>query len=187
MKQQVLEIGQAAGDLSGQTSIGQWALGWPGEVDRTLCWVSFCALAEGVFLGIFFWKQQIDIVFEEMEETTFFKIEDFLQKRLFVFFSMWRDFWRYQLRLVICFFQVLLAHEGRKGEPRDRVVLLAKFLGSSSAVWTNTLEVTRRILVCVDGMYKFEIHYFPHAGGCVLGVVTHLGCWDWVSMPKDLQ
>ena len=76
------------------------------------------------------------------------------------------------------FFQVLLAHEGRKGEPRDRVVLLAKFLGYSVAVWTNKLEVTRKILVFVAGMYKFEIHYFPHAGGCVLGVVTHLGCRD---------
>ena len=102
------------------------------------------------------------------------KIEDVLQKGDF-FFNV-TGFWRYQLRLVICFFQVLLAHEGRKGEPRDRVVLLAKFLGSSSAVWTNTLEVTRKILVSVDGMYKFEIHYFSHAGGCVLGVEKNT--WD---------
>ena len=61
-------------------------------------------LGWGSFLVFFFlWKQKIDFVFEEMEETTFSKIEDVLQKRRWFFFSMWRDFWRYQLRLVICF------------------------------------------------------------------------------------
>ena len=54
---------------------------------------------------------------------------------------------------------MLLAHEGRKGEARDRVVLLAEFLGVQCCL-DKKLQVTGKILVYVDGMYKLETPYF---------------------------
>ena len=162
----------AAGDLSGQTSIDNEPLDDREKLIERFAGYRFVPWLSWISWGLL-WKQNMTLFWRNGGNDLLPKLKIFFKKRynIMLFFQCDGIFEGYQLRsdLLTGAFSPWRA----KGRTQGSSGSAGEVFGGSSAVWTNRLEVAGKILVYVDGMYKFEIH-----------------TWDVgteVSIPNDLQ